>query len=67
MSELADMDTGIVIIPVFGMLQKVGRDLQDVKKTQNWLPEIKNLIIKLFKLTDQEKILQADWEKTRHI
>lgn len=67
MSELADMDTGIVIIPVFGMLQKVGRDLQDVKKTQNWLLEIKNLIIKLFKLTDQEKILQADWEKTRHI
>lgn len=43
MSELADMDTGIVIIPVFGMLQKVGRDLQDVKKTQNWLLEIKNL------------------------
>lgn len=67
MSELADMDTGIVIIPVFGMLQKVGRDLQDVKKTQNWLLEIKNLIIKLFKLTDQEKILQADWEKARHI
>lgn len=44
MSELADKKIKIVIISVFGMFQKVSRDLEDIKKTQNGLLEIKTIL-----------------------
>lgn len=44
MLGLADKDIKIVIFPVFGMFQNIGRDLKDIKKTQMDLQRFKIII-----------------------